>query len=253
MAQGDQIKYSDISTLVTRLKVVYTTHALTFPAAVDAAADSIKPKSAEITAIYNAFQSAYSEEHLATVVKWTIGTGELNVGSPMLWSTVANATASLVDMESKTHYSRVVNTNAPTYTQTSNTATSTYTQTTNSVTTTYTQTTHTNGYTYSDTTHSNGTGYSQTTNGKSCTQNTMRNSSRSGNSQCSCYTVYGSDCSQTYYSSYGTTYSYTTYSNVTTYTRTVNTAGVVHSQTTNTAGTTYSQTTYTAGTNYTES
>lgn len=153
-------------------------------------------------------------------------------------------------------YTRTINTNEPTYTQTIHTVTTTNTITTNTATPTYSNTSNTAGTTYSESYYSSyGSGNSRTTNGKSsnCTQNTMRNASRTGNNQCSCYTVYGSDNSNTSYSSYGSGYGETSYKNAVTDSRTVYTAGTSYTQTSNTAGTDYTRTTYTAGTNYTES
>lgn len=228
---NDLIYYTDLTSLITRLQAVYTTHALTFPSAVANSANSTRPTSAEITAIFNAFDSAYSEEHLATATKWTITTGELSQGAKMLGSTLVNMNTSLVSMESKTHYSKVTNT-----------AGTTYSQTTNSATTTYTQTTYSSyGTTYSQTTNTATTTYSQTSNGRSCTQNTMRNASYSGNSQCTCHTVYSSDNSRTSNTA-GSSYSRSTYTNGTGYSRTIYSSN----------GITYSQTQYTAGITYTE-
>lgn len=153
-------------------------------------------------------------------------------------------------------YTRIINTNEATYTQTIHTATTTETVTSHTASITYTNTLNTAGTTYSETYYSSyGSGNSYSSNGKTsgCTQNTMRNSSRSGNSQCNCYTVYGSDNSNTYYGSYGSGYSRSTYTNTQTNSRTQYTAGTSYTQTTNTAGADYTRTTYTAGTNYTES
>lgn len=232
MAQGDYIYHTDITDLVTRLRSVYSTHDLTFPTAVDDATNNEYPTSGEITAIFNAFTSAYSEEHLASCVKWTIVTGELDVGSPILSSTLVNMTTSLVDMEAQTHYTRTVNTDQTTYTQSTNTAGTDYSRTVYySYETTYSYSAY---YSYTST-------YSNSSNGKSCTQNTMRNASYSGNNQCNCHTVYSSDCAQT------TNTAGTGYSN------TRDTDGTGYVQSSNTAVATYSQTTYTAGTTYTES
>ena len=202
---GSYIQYADFSDLIDRLEAVYSTHDLSWDWDASVAPSSISPLSQDIKRLYNLFVNAYTEEHLASCIKWTIESGELEVGATMKASTINNAAASLIDMELQTHYSKVVNTAGTTHTQTENTASTTYTRTTNTASTTYTNTAYT----------------------KSCTQNTMRNSSRSGNGQCTCHTVYSSDNSKTTNTA-GTSYSRSSY-----------TAGTTNTQTSHTAGTTY--------------
>lgn len=196
---GSYIQYSDFLDLMDRLEAIYTTHDLSWDSSF--APSTTKPLSQDIKQLYNLFVNAYSEEHLASCIRWTIEDGELEPGSIIKASTINNAEASIVDMEFQTHYSKVVNTAGTTYTETSNTATTTYSRTENTASTTYTQST------YKD----------------KCVQNTMRNSSHSGNGQCYCHTVYSSDNSKTTNTA-GTSYSRSSYTDGTTYNRTAHTA-----------------------------
>lgn len=199
------ILYTDLSSLITRLQNVYTTHGLSWDWNVSGGEVGVYPLSTEITTLYNKFVAAQTEEHLATCVKWTITNGELSSGSPLKNETLNAAAASLLSMEAKTHYSRVVNTAGTLYTQTS----------------------HSNQTTYSESSNSAGTSYSNTSNGRNCTQNTSRNAQSGNSSRCGCHVVYGSDCSQSTNSA-TTTYSETSYK-----------AGTTYSQTTNSNETTY--------------
>lgn len=228
VVRGDLIEYTSLSDLVSRLEAVYTTQDLTRNWESTEPLAGEYPLSAEIKQLYNMFVSAYPEEHLASCVKWTIENGELAPDALMKASTINNAAASLLDMESQTHYSRIVNTAGVTYTQTVYTAGSTNSRTT-----------HSDGTTYSRSTDSASTTYTNSSNGHNCKQNSMRNSSHSGNNQCSCHTVYSSDNSRTSNSA-GTSYSRSTYSSDdTTYSNVSHTNAVTNTQSSNTAGTTY--------------
>ena len=224
---NDYIYYSDFSDLLSRLESVYLTHDLQWDWDFSDSNAGIYPLSSEIKNLHSMFMSAYTEEHLASCVQWTVDIGELEVGSQMRASTMNNAITSLVDMEAQTHYSRIVNTADTTYSQTINTA-----GTINS------RTTHSDGTSYSRSTNSAGTTYSNSSNGHNCKQNTMRNTSYSGNNQCSCHVVYSSDNSRTSNSA-STTYSRSTYSDKTTYSNVAHTNESTNTQTANTAGTTY--------------
>lgn len=115
-AENTPILYTDLSSLITRLQNVYTTHGLSWDWNVSGNEVGVYPLSTEITTLYNKFVTAQTEEHLATCVKWTITSGELSSGSPLKDETLNAAAASLLSMEAKTHYSRVVNTAGTLYT-----------------------------------------------------------------------------------------------------------------------------------------
>lgn len=196
--KGSYIQYSDFLDLMDRLEAIYTTHDLSWDSSF--APSTTKPLSQDIKQLYNLFVNAYSEEHLASCIRWTIEDGELEPGSIIKASTINNAEASIVDMEHQTHYSRVVNTAGTTYTETSNTATTTYSRTENIASTTYTQSPY----------------------NRECAQNSMRNS-HSGDVKCDCHTVYSSDNSRTTNTA-GASYSRLLYTAETTYNRTAHTA-----------------------------
>jgi hypothetical protein len=115
-AENTPILYTDLSSLITRLQNVYTTHGLSWDWNVSGSEVGVYPLSTEITTLYNKFVAAQTEEHLATCVKWTITSGELSSGSPLKDETLNAAAASLLSMEAKAHYSRVVNTAGTLYT-----------------------------------------------------------------------------------------------------------------------------------------
>lgn len=229
MSQEDYIYRSDLDDIITSLKTIYENHSLVFPQEVDDSKDNIYITSKEIIAVYNAFQQAYENEKLSVAEKWVINNEELQRGGILKSITINNALVSLTSLEAINPCSRVEHTNVTTYTQTSHTAT-----------TTYSQTAYTNSTTNSRSSNTAGTTYSKTNCGRNCKQNSMRNASYSGNNQCSCHTVYSSDCSET--------------SNTakTTYSRSSYTAGTNYSNTSHTAGASYTQTNHTAGVSYTE-
>lgn len=201
--KGSYIQYSDFSNLMDRLEAIYNTHDLSWDSSFSPS--TTKPLSQDIKQLYNLFVNAYSEEHLASCIRWTIEDGELERGAIIKASTINNAEASIVDMELQTHYSKVEH----------------------KAGTTYTETSHADGTTYSRTENSASTTYSNSSHGNNCVQNTMRNGSRSANDQCNCHVVYNSDNSKTTNTA-GTSYSRSSYGDKTTYSRTVYTAATTY-------------------------
>ena len=157
MAVGTPIELSTLQAWQDRLNSIYSTHDLSYTYVVF---DANHPLSEDVKELYQKFQAAYSEEHLANAVKWTIDDGELDVGALIKWQTAEDVDTSLTSMEAQTHYSRVVNTAGTTYTQTTNTNAATYSETYYSAYRTNTVGTRYNAYgtTYGQITNSNVSG-----------------------------------------------------------------------------------------------
>ena len=166
-----QIQMSTVQEWNSRLSDIYTTHDLSYTYVVF---DSTHPLSENIKELYEKFQSAYSEQHLAQAVKWTIEAGELNVGSLMKEQMVTSVNVSLTSMEAQVHYSKVTNTAVTTYSRSTNKAQTTFNEAYHKIATTYrrtvnssagstyTRTVQTNGWTYTHTNNRAGTNYSIT-------------------------------------------------------------------------------------------
>lgn len=234
------IELSTFDTWNTRLEQIYSVHDLSYTYVVF---DKNFPLSENVKELYDKFQSAYGEEHLANATKWTISSTELDVGSLILNQTYENINASLVSMEAQTHYSRTVNTSAGT----------TYTRTTYSGNgTTYDRTTNTAGITNGRTSHTAETTYSRTM----IPVTTYSRSSNRAEQGCSSQSNDGRSGYSTKFSSRVINTNRTSYNEVicegagARYTRTSNTAGTSYSYLTCTEGTTYSRTSYGASTTY---
>lgn len=210
MAVGTLIELGTLQTWQERLSDVYATHDLSYTYVVF---DTEHPLSEDVKELYQKFQTAYSEEHLANAVKWTIDDGELDVGALIKWQTAEDVDTSLTSMEAQTHYSRTANTAGTTYTQTS----------------------HTNAYTDSRTNHKAVSNYIQSTNSSVGQSNGYTAYSPQGS--------YSNVCSVTVHTANSNvTNSETFYSgNHTTYTITSNRASTTYGQTANTAATTYTE------------
>lgn len=209
MAVGTLIELSTLQTWQERLSDVYATHDLSYTYVVF---DEEHPLSEDVKELYQKFQSAYAEEHLANAVKWTIDDGELDVGALIKWQTAEDIDTSLTSMEAQTHYSRTANTAGTTYTQTS----------------------HTNAYTDSRTNNKAVSNYIQSTNSSVGQTNTYTNYSE-GTYSGVCHVTVNTANSNV-------TYSETFYSgNRTTYTATSHRAGTTYGRTANTAATTYTE------------
>ena len=211
MAVGTLIELSTLQAWQERLSDVYATHDLSYTYIVF---DTEHPMSEDIKDLYQKFQSAYTEEHLAQSVKWTIDDGELDVGALIKWQTAEDVDTSLTSMEAQTHYTRTANTAG----------------------TTYTQTTHSNASTNGRTSHNAQDNYVQSTNSTVGTSYTRSYYSSHGS--------YTPACSAT---------THMANSNVT-YTERFHSGNhITYSITNYTAGTTYSQASNAAATTYTES
>ena len=229
-----QIQLSTVQAWNDRLNSIYSTHGLSYTYVVF---DTVHPLSEDIKELYNSFQTAYQETHLANAVKWTIADGGLDVGALMLYETIEDVNTSLTSMEAQTHYNRVANTAGTTYSRTyhggygttnSNTynSSNTYdTRTTNRAATTYTQTTT------PVTTHSRTSNRAE----QSCSSQT--NDGRSG---------YSSKFGSRVINTNRTSYTQTSNLNASaTHSRTQNTAGTTYTYTDNVIGSTYTRTVYT--------
>ena len=93
-----RIQLATFNTWNDRLAHVYSTHGLEYTYVVY---DKTHPLSENVKELYDNFQSAYKEEHLANATKWVISYGELDVGYRIRQSTADNINASLSSMEKR--------------------------------------------------------------------------------------------------------------------------------------------------------
>ena len=235
-----RIQLATFKTWNDRLAHVYSTHGLEYTYVVY---DKTHPLSENVKELYDNFQSAYNEEHLANATKWVISYGELDVGYRIKQSTADNINASLSSMEAQTHYTRIVNTSAGT----------TYTQTVYSSNgTTYGRSTYTAGVTNGRTTHTATATNSRTSNPVTTYERTSNRAEQGCSSQ-------SNDGRSGYTSNFSTRVintNRTSYDEMiceaasVRYTQTTNTAGTSYTNITHTNSVTYSRSTYGASTTY---
>ena len=229
-----QIQLSTLQEWNDRLNSIYSTHDLSYTYVVF---DTVHPLSSDIKELYDKFQSAYQEAHLAKATKWTIADGELDVGSLMLYQTITDVNTSLTSMDAQAHYNRTVNTAGTTYSRTYHGGYgTTWVRTTNSSAgTTYTRTTHSLLTTNSITSNSAVASNSRTSNKAAQSCSSQTNDGRSG---------YSSKFGGRVINTNRTTYTQTANTIGTSYTRTQHSAGTYYGETSNSAASSYSQTIY---------